>query len=143
VSLLEDGLALLGGSAAAKTAALDRLAAWSLSPGPFTEYPPAWIWLLRNGRTSQVLDILERRVALGRVPYDFLRLRPEFKPLAGDGRFIQVLATTRAQFEDIVEVLKQAEARGDFPEVLVQPLSDLLRTLGITGVPATRASLLP
>ena len=52
-------------------------------------------------------------------------------PLAADERFVRALGIARAQFEDTVEVLREADARSELPAFLRQPLTDLLRTLGL------------
>jgi hypothetical protein len=96
------------------------------------EYPPILAWLMRHGRTAGALAALERRTEHGRIPYDFLRLSPDFKPLAADPKFMRALATSRAQFDDSVTLLNEADARSELPAFLRQALSDLLRTLAIT-----------
>lgn len=133
VAAVEDGLVLLDGTTEAKRAALGRLARWALNPSPFSEYPPVYVWLVRHGRTTEAIDALERRARQGRVPYDFLRLTPEFNTLAADARYARVLATARAQFDETISLLRAAEARGELPAFLHQPLTDLLNRLGLKG----------
>ena len=95
-----------------------------LSPGP---------GLARAGTAAPTgaLAALERHAEHGRVPYDFLRLSPDFKALAANERFVRALGIARAQFDDTVAVLKEADARSELPPFMRQPLTDLLRTLGI------------
>jgi serine/threonine protein kinase/tetratricopeptide (TPR) repeat protein len=133
VSMIRDAAALLAGDAAAKGAALDRLERQVQNPGPFAEYPPVYTWLIRYGRTAGALTALEHRTRKGRVPYDFLRLAPEFKSFATNERFVRALAVARAQFDDTIALLREADARSELPAFLRQPLSDLLRTLGISS----------
>jgi serine/threonine protein kinase/tetratricopeptide (TPR) repeat protein len=131
VAVVEDGITLLDGTNEAKRAALGRLAEWALNPSTFAEYPPVYVWLVRHGRTTEALNALERRARVGRVPYDFLRLTPEFDALASDARYSRILAITRAQFDETLSLLGAAEARGELPAFLRQPLADLLQRLGI------------
>ena len=139
VALVIDGAAMVGGNAAAQRAALDRLEQQALSlTNPFFDYPPILAWLVRHGRTAGALAALERRSGHGRIPYNFLRLSPDFKALATDARFVHALATARAQFDDAVTLLDEADARSELPAFMRQALTDLLRTLGIAQ---QRASL--
>ena len=132
VAMVIDGAAMIGGNAAAKRAALDRLEQQALNlTNPFMEYPLVLAWLARHGRTAGALAVLERHTERGRIPYDFLRLSPDFKALATNERFVRALGVARAQFDDTVAVLKEADARSELPPFMRQPLTDLLRTLGI------------
>ena len=124
---------MIGGNAAARRGALDRLEQQALSlTNPFMDYPPILAWLVRHGRTAGALAALEHRTEHGRIPYDFLRLSPDFKPLGTNERFVRALATARAQFDDTVAQLREAEGRSELPPFMRQALSDLLRTLGIS-----------
>ena len=132
VAVVIDGAAMIGGNAAAKRAALDRLEQQALNlTNPFMDYPPVLAWLVRQGRTAGALAAIEHRTQHGRIPYDFLRLSPHFKALATNDRFVGALRTARTQFDDTVAVLREAEARSELPAFMRQPLADLLRTLGI------------
>ena len=134
-----DGAAMIGGDAAKKRAALDRLEQQALNlANPFMNYPPVLAWLARNGRTAGTLTALERRIEHGQIPYDFIRLSPAFKGLATNARFVRAIATARAQFDDTVALLKEADARSELPPFMREALADLLRTLGIAQ---QRASL--
>ena len=131
VAMVIDGAAMIGSNRTAKRAALDRLEQQALSlANPFMEYPLVLLWLTRHGRTAGALAVLERHTERGRLPYDFLRLSPDFKPLAGDARFVRALAVARAQFDDTIALLKEAEARAELPAFIREPLANLLRTLG-------------
>ena len=140
VSIIKDGLVLLQGNAAEQRAALDRLERQAANPTPFAEYAPVYKWLVRHGRVAGALAAMEQRTRIGHVPYDFLRLQKEFEPLATNDRFVRILATTRAQFDDTVALLNESQTRGELPAFLQQPLQDLLRRLGLTG---QRAQLAP
>jgi hypothetical protein len=132
VGMVIDGAAMIGSNVAAKRAALDRLEQQALNfTNPFMEYPLVLSWLVRHGRTAGALAVLERHTQRGRIPYDVLRLSPDFKPLAANERFVRALGIARAQFEDTVEVLREADARSELPAFMRQPLTDLLRTLGM------------
>jgi TolB-like protein/predicted Ser/Thr protein kinase len=139
VEMLLDGAAMIGRDPAAKRAALDRLEKQALTlANPFIEYPLVLAWLARHGRTAGALAALERHTERGRIPYDFLRLSPDFKPLATNERFVRALAVARAQFDDTIAQLNEADARSELPVFMRQPLTDLLRTLGLNQ---QRASL--
>jgi tetratricopeptide (TPR) repeat protein len=139
VSLVRDSAVLLTGEVAAKRAALDRIERQALNPGPWAEYPPVHAWLVRHGRLEGALKAIEARTRLGRVPYDFLRQSPDFKPLASDDRYLRALTTARKQFDDAVALVREADGRSELPAFIHQPLGDLLRTLGISGgQPASR-----
>ena len=140
VAVIADGVALAQRDEAARRAALYRLERQAQNPGTFAEYPPVYVWLLRHGRTAGALRAIELRARAGRVPYDFLYRTPEFKALAKDERYVRALAIARAQFDDTVSVLKEADARGEMPPYLRQPLVDLLNTLGMSGGRRTATS---
>ena len=130
--MIRDGTTLLGTDVSAKRDALDRLERQAINPGPFGDYAPIHAWLVRHGRPTGALAALEERTRQGRVPYDFLRLAPDFKALANNARFVRTLAIARAQFDDTVALLREAEARSELPPFMRQPLTDLLRMLGIS-----------
>ena len=132
VAMVVDGAAMIGSNAAAKRVALDRLEQRALNLiNPFMDYPLASKWLARHGRTAAALAVLERHTQRGRIPYDFLRLSPDFKALATNERFVRTLAVARAQFDDTLRLLNEADARSELPAFMRQPLAALLRTLGI------------
>jgi hypothetical protein len=139
VSLIRDSATLLADDAAAKRAALDRLERQALNPGPWAEYAPVQAWLVRYGRPDGALKAIEERTRKGRVPYDFLRLSPDFKVFATNPRYLRALAVARAQFEDAVALLREARSRNELPEFIHKPLEDLLRTPHISNPqPASR-----
>jgi serine/threonine protein kinase/tetratricopeptide (TPR) repeat protein len=133
VSMITDASTLLGGAAPATRAALDRLERQARNPGPWAEYTPVYAWLVRYGRIDGALGAIEARVRHGRVPYDFLRLAPEFKALASNDRYLRALEVARRQFDDMVALLREAEGRSELPAFIQQPLLDLLRTLQISS----------
>ena len=133
VAMVIDGAAMIGGNAAAKRAALDRLEQQALNlTNPFMEYPLVLAWLVRHGRTAGALAVLERHTELGRIPYDVLRLSPDFKALATNERFVRRSPSRAPSSRTRSAVLKEADARSELPPFMRQPLADLLRTLGIT-----------
>jgi TolB-like protein/predicted Ser/Thr protein kinase len=132
VAMVVDGGATIGSNAAAKRAALDRLEQQALNlTNPFMDYPLALRWLARHGRTAGALAVLERHTQRGRIPYDFLRVSPDFKALSTNERFVRALAVARAQFDDTVALLRNADARSELPAFMREPLADLLRRLEI------------
>ena len=143
VMIVKDGITLRQGHETDKRAAVQRLARQALNPQPFSEYPRLYVWLVRQGHTAAALDAIERRARVDHVPYDFLRFAPEFKALATNERYVRVLATVRAQFDDRVALLKEAEGRGELPAFMQEPLRDLLRALGITNGQQAQTSLGP
>jgi tetratricopeptide (TPR) repeat protein len=134
VSLVRDSATLLTGDPSAKRAALDRLERQALNPGPWAEYPPVHAWLVRYGRPDGALAAIEERTRRGRVPYDFLRLSPDFKAFAKNDRYLKALAMARRQFEDTVALFREAESRSELPGFIQQPLNDLLHTLDVGNV---------
>ena len=133
VSLVRDSAAILTDEPAAKRAALDRLERQALNPGPWAEYPPVHAWLVRYGRPDGALKAIEERTRRGRVPYDFLRLSPDFKAFATSDRYLKALAMARGQFDETVALLREAEGRSELPPFIHQPLNDLLRTLDVSS----------
>ena len=139
VAMVIDGAATIGRNAAAKSAALDRLEQQALKlTNPFMDYPLVLKWLARHGRTAGALNVLERHIQRGRIPYDVLRQSPDFKALAANERFIRALGIARAQFVDTVALLREAEARSELPAFMRSSLTELLRTLGISEQRASR-----
>ncbi len=71
-----------------------------------------------------------RTVKEGAIPpYDWLLLNPDLAPLRSDGRFLEVVTKARVQFEEMLAVLNEARARGEFPKYLEGPLADLIAKL--------------
>jgi tetratricopeptide (TPR) repeat protein len=131
VSMIEDGVTLGQGAPEDKRRALDRLVRVNLDAGFYNEYPPVYLWLITHGRVDDTLATLEARARASRVPYDFLRLRPEFAAVAGDPRFQRILDLSRGHFESLLAALERARGRGEFPPFLERPLADLRRKLGL------------
>ena len=135
VAMVIDGAAMIGGNAAAKRAALDRLEQQALNlTNPFMDYPPVLAWLVRHGRTAGALAVLERRTRAWthplRLPAPVAGLQGARRPTSGSSARS---AIARAQFDDTVALLKEADARSELPPFMRQPLTDLLRTLGINA----------
>jgi tetratricopeptide (TPR) repeat protein/predicted Ser/Thr protein kinase len=137
VSTIEDAVALHRGDAAAKAAALERLVRANLGASYVSEYPPVYLWLIAHGRTDDVLATMEARARAGRVPYDFLRMRTEFAPLARDPRFERILALSRGHFDRMLRTLDRARERGEFPPFLEQPVAALRKRYAPAAGPAT------
>ncbi|MGH9315450.1 MAG: tetratricopeptide repeat protein, partial [Vicinamibacterales bacterium] len=131
VSTIEDGVTLRRGNPAAKAEALDRLARANLGASYMNEYPSIYLWLIEHGRKDDVLAAMEARARAGRVPYDFLRMRAEFAPLAQDARFQRILALSRAHFDRLLAILRRAREHGEFPPFLEEPLAALSKKLGV------------
>jgi eukaryotic-like serine/threonine-protein kinase len=86
-------------------------------------------YILRTGKRDQALVILEQCDKAEVLPYDFLILNPAFKALADEPRFQKVVARAHKRFDEMVELLKEAQSRGEFPVYLRNPLEKLLKQL--------------
>ena len=94
---------------AAKRAALDRLERQALNPGTLHGVS-AGPGLAGETRPHRRCPHGNRTApGWGRVPYDFLRLSPDFKALATNDRYRRALAMARAQFDDTVALLREAD----------------------------------
>jgi eukaryotic-like serine/threonine-protein kinase len=129
VSVLEDGLTLKGDQPEEHAPALDRLARANLDGGMINVYHPVYLWLIAHDRVDDSLATLEARVRAGRVPHDFLRLRPEFAAVSHHPRFQRALAASHRNFERMLAAFERARQRGEFPAFLERPLADLLKKL--------------
>jgi hypothetical protein len=118
-----DGLNLDSG------ASLHELAMWARNPNPMVEYLGVHKWLMQHGHAQDVIEILDRRTRKGAIPYDYLRLAPWLASLQNDPRFQSVLKRARGQFEEMLSVLDEARARGEFPQYLETPLAEMRRQL--------------
>jgi hypothetical protein len=88
--------------------------------------------LARNGYVDEAFQILDRALATGAIlPYDWLTADRRLDKLRKDGRLVPIVARSRAQFEAMLKVLEDARARGELPEYLQQPLSELRGQLGL------------
>jgi tetratricopeptide (TPR) repeat protein len=110
-------------------ASLDRLVKWARDPDMSAEYLGVHRWLIQHGRARDVAEILNRRTREHSIPYDYLRLAPGLASLRSEARFQSILTRARGQFEDMLTVLDEARARGEFPQYLEKPLADLRRQL--------------
>ena len=87
-------------------------------------------FLSRHQRVDAAIDILRQSIRLEVIPqYDCLLLNRNYEPLRRDPRFQPILVKARAQFEDMLAVLNEARARGEFPKYLEGPLADLIAKL--------------
>jgi tetratricopeptide (TPR) repeat protein len=90
--------------------------------------------LAHVGRKDDALKILLRAVELGCPPsYDWLLMDPDIQSLRGDPRFIRVLTASRDGAAITASILGQAQARGELPSYLNQPLDELQRLLNEKG----------
>ena len=88
--------------------------------------------LARNGYVDEAFQILDRALATGAIlPYDWLTADRRLDKLRKDGRLVPIVARSRAQFETMLKVLEDARTRGELPEYLQQPLSELRGQLGL------------
>jgi tetratricopeptide (TPR) repeat protein len=88
--------------------------------------------LARNGYVDEAFQILNRALATGAIlPYDWLISDRRLDKLRKDGRLVPIVARARLQFETMLKVLDDARTRGELPEYLQQPLSELRGQLGM------------
>ena len=102
---------------------------WARNPNPMVEYLGVHKWLMEHGHAQNVIEILDRRTFKGALSYDYLRLAPWLASLQGDHRFQSILKRTRGQFEEMLSILDEARARGEFPQYLETPLAEMRRQL--------------
>jgi serine/threonine protein kinase/tetratricopeptide (TPR) repeat protein len=67
------------------------------------------------------------------MPYDALMLRPDLKELREDPRAADVIKKTKAPFDLLMRILRDARARGELPKYLERPMDELLRKLTERG----------
>jgi hypothetical protein len=82
--------------------------------------------LVRHGRINAALHLMKRSSEANVIPYDFLLMNPDFKKLRGNPEFEETLVSGRKQFDEMLIVVNQARAKGEFPKYLEKPLDDLL-----------------
>jgi eukaryotic-like serine/threonine-protein kinase len=82
--------------------------------------------LIQQGKTEEALDMLEIAYQKGNWDYDFLLYNPQMKKLIGNPRFNRVLAIGRQHYDEMLDVIQQARARGEWPQYLQQPVKDIL-----------------
>jgi tetratricopeptide (TPR) repeat protein len=87
-------------------------------------------FLASQGDIEPALLILTKGLETGYAQYDFRYLNPDFQSLHGDPHFEEILAQSKAKFDEMLEILRGAQSRGEFPEYLVKPLDELLNNLG-------------
>ena len=86
--------------------------------------------MVRHGKTGPALETLAWCVDEGVIPpYDWLMLAPYMGPLRQDSRSQNILEPSKAQYDEMLVILNDARARGEFPAYLEKPLEDLLEQL--------------
>jgi tetratricopeptide (TPR) repeat protein len=89
-------------------------------------------FMARRGKIDAAFQVLDRDAEAGyQLPYDWLVLDPRLGPLKRDSRFVPILEKSRQEFEDMLDVMRQARSRGEFPSYLEAPLDDLIKKLGM------------
>jgi hypothetical protein len=58
-------------------------------------------------------------------------LHPDLPPVRCHPRFEPIASRSRAHFVEMLGVVNDARARGEFPKYLEKPLADLLAKLGV------------
>jgi len=82
--------------------------------------------LMRHGMMERA-DLLRPDWTYWR--YDFLMLSAVAEPIRQRPDFDRIIADARVEFEQGLQVLEEARARGEFPAYLEQPLADLKQQL--------------
>jgi tetratricopeptide (TPR) repeat protein len=67
------------------------------------------------------------------MPYDTLMLRPDLKDLREDPRAKDAIQKTKASFDLLMRILREARARSELPTYLEKPMDDLLKQLTEQG----------
>ena len=87
--------------------------------------------MVRHGKKDEALTILVRCAKGGLPPpYDMLMLNPNLAPLRDDPRFKEVSGQSKLQFDEMIQILNDAKAKGELPPYLEAPMADLLKQLG-------------
>ncbi len=87
--------------------------------------------LVRHGQREVALEVLRRTVRPGAIPaYDWLIMNPDLKALRQDSRFREIAMKAKAQFDEMLQILDEARSRGEMPDYLEQPLTELRRKVG-------------
>lgn len=89
--------------------------------------------LVRLGMEEDALWLLDKSTA-ARMPtsYDWLLLDPDMQKLKGDPRYAKALAASRKYAELFLKRAEAAQARGEYPKSMEQPLNDLKALLAGT-----------
>ena len=83
--------------------------------------------LAAGGRVEAAIRTVETRNRIGLVdPYDYLLFSPDYLALRRDRRFVQLASAARAGFEEMVGILREAEARKEVPGYLAAPMAEVL-----------------
>lgn len=82
--------------------------------------------LVRLGMKEDALWVLEKSTESQFPPsYDWLLMDPDMQKLAGDRRYAKALAASRKYALLFLKHADQAQARGEYPKQLEQPLNEL------------------
>jgi serine/threonine protein kinase len=130
-------LALQQGDVRASESLLNKILRWmndpKTTPLEMDNAPTLLVpFMARYGKIDAAFQVLDRDAEAGyMLAYDWLVLDPRLGPLKRDARFAPILAKSRQEFEDMLDVFRQARSRGEFPQYLETPLKDLLQKLGM------------
>jgi eukaryotic-like serine/threonine-protein kinase len=86
-----------------------------------------YLWLMRYGRGSAVLHLLENDKE--GVPFDLLVLAPEFNEIRHDPRFVRATTRARDKFDKLLGALQEAGVRGELPKYLETAVGALRKKL--------------
>jgi tetratricopeptide (TPR) repeat protein len=83
--------------------------------------------LVRHASVELAVEVMQERQRRGIVdPFDFLILNPDLHTVRANAGIGLVVQAARVQFDQMIALLEEAQARGDLPRYLEQPLADLL-----------------
>ncbi len=134
VALVRDLAAIEGGEAPASEEAFERL----LRVAGGTSRFPAWesyalsgvVSLARQGRAADAVAVLSRLDGAGSAaPYDMLAQSRDLAALRSDPRFKAAQQRSWLRFQETLDILEEAQARGEFPRYLEEPLRELRRSI--------------
>jgi tetratricopeptide (TPR) repeat protein/predicted Ser/Thr protein kinase len=81
--------------------------------------------LARYGKTEAAMQYLEKTADPGYANFDFLAADPRIDALRSDPRFAKHLTRSRMMFVELVAVLDQIKADGQFPKHFDEPLRQM------------------
>jgi DNA-binding winged helix-turn-helix (wHTH) protein/tetratricopeptide (TPR) repeat protein len=133
---LQDLSIVLQGKSQDAEAALQRLLQVASGQSPLLHrhaWVGAWtVWLAGHGKVHAAGQLLLAQDRSGwTLPYDMIRLSPDFHWLRRDPKYEGIVQRSRAQFEEVVAILDEARSHGELPSYLEKPLADLRAELGL------------